>query len=270
MSVAPVVPAPPAGSLVRHHHETRDRTHELMDRLAGATPVERSAIREEVVTSHLWVAASLARRYGPQSEFDDLVQVARVGLVEAFDRFEPGRTSYANFAWVTAAGVIRRHLRDQGWWVRPPRSLQESANKVRRAMPELAQDLGRDPSTADLAEHLGWTPTAVRDARLASQGLRATSIEALVGDSWVPEQPPEWDAAEVRVVVRRAVRTLSDDERELLRLRFVDELPQAQIGAVLGMNQMQVSRRLSLLMGKLRAVIGDLDGEPDRLVGATR
>ncbi|MGI3784001.1 MAG: sigma-70 family RNA polymerase sigma factor [Janthinobacterium lividum] len=252
----------------RRRDETRDRTLHLIGRLAGATAAERSEIRDEVVAMHLWVASSLARRYGSHSEFDDLVQVGRVGLVEAFDRFEPGQTTYANFAWITAAGMVRRHLRDQGWSVRPPRSLQESANQLRRAMPELAQDLGRAPSTADAAEHLGWTHSQVRDAQLAYQGLSATSIETLLGDSWVPRQPAEWDAVEARVLLQRAVQTLSDDERELLRLRFLDELAQSQIGVVLGINQMGVSRRLTRVLHKLRREIGDLDGEPDRLASA--
>ena len=240
--------------------ETRDRTRDLISNLPHASPAERAAIREEVVTLHLWLAASVARRYGPQSEFEDLVQVARIGLVEAFDRFDPDQSTYSTFAWVTVTGLLRRYLRDLGWSVRPPRSLQISANRLRQAIPELTQDLGRTPSTADAAEHLGWTPSEVRDAELAERGLSATSIDTLVGDGWVPEQPPEWDAVETRMLLGRAVGALADDERQLLRLRFLDELSQAQIGVALGINQMGVSRRLSRLMHKLRTEIGDLDG----------
>lgn len=250
-------------TLPRPHQDrdqARDRTRDLIGTLDHATPSEREAIREEVVTLHLWLAANVARRYGPRSEFDDLVQVARIGLVEAFDRFDPEQaTTYSNFAWITMVGLLRRHLRDHGWSVRPPRSLQESANKLRKVMPELTQDLGRTPREADAAERLGWTPHAVHEARLANQGLRATSLEALVGDAWVPEQPPEWDQVETRMLLERALRTLSDDERELLRLRFLEELSQARISVILGINQMGVSRRLARLMTKLRTEIGDLD-----------
>ena len=98
------------------------------------------------------------------------------------DRFDPERTSYSTFAWVTVSGVLRRHLRDLGWAVRPPRTLQESANRLRAVVPELTQDLGRTPRTADAAERLGWTPLAVREAEVANQGLRAASLDALVGD----------------------------------------------------------------------------------------
>ncbi len=239
--------------------DTRERTRDLMSSLPDASPAERAAIREEVVTLHLWLAASVARRFGPSSEYDDLVQVARIGLMEAFDRFDPGRSTYSTFAWVTVTGLLRRHLRDLGWSVRPPRSLQVSANRLRQAIPELTQDLGRTPSTADAAEHLGWTPSEAREAELANQGLSATSLDALVGDGWVPVQPPEWDAVETRVLLGRAVRALTDDERRLLSLRFLDELSQAQIAVTLGINQMGVSRRLARLMRKLRSEIGDLD-----------
>ncbi|MGI3779672.1 MAG: sigma-70 family RNA polymerase sigma factor [Janthinobacterium lividum] len=251
-----------------HHQdraEARERTSELISSLPDASPAERLAIREEVVTLHLWLAASVARRYGPSGELDDLIQVGRIGLLEAFDRFDPDQTTYVTFAWVTVTGLLRRHLRDLGWSVRPPRSLQESANKLRRTIPALTQDLGRTPSTEDAADHLGWTPTAVRDAELAEQGLRATSLEALVGDGWVPEQPSEWETVETRVLLERALRALTDDERELLRMRFLDELSQQRISVVLGINQMGVSRRLVRLMIKLRAEIGELD-EPAHLL----
>lgn len=251
---------------VKQRDETRSRTRHLIGSLTDATPAERLAIREEVVTLHLWLAASVARRYGPHSEFDDLEQVARIGLIEAFDRFDPAQTTYATFAWATVTGLLRRHLRDLGWSVRPPRSLQESATKLRKVLPKLTQDLNRRPSTVDAAEHLGWTPAAVREAELAGQGQRATSTEALLGDGWVPEQASACDAVETRILLGRAVRSLSDDERELLRMRFLDELSQAQISVVLGTSQMAVSRSLVRLMRKLRAEIGDLDDDGSRRV----
>jgi RNA polymerase sigma-B factor len=260
-SVGPARRRTAAPQPLEHRDRTaaRERTSDLIGSLPDASPAERLAIREEVVTLHLWLAASVARRYGSSGELDDLIQVGRIGLLEAFDRFEPGQTTYATFAWATVTGLLRRHLRDLGWSLRPPRALQESANKLRRAVPELTQDLGRTPTTADTAEHLGWTPSAVREAELAEHGLRATSLEVLVGDGWVPEQPSEWESVETRVLLERALRTLTDEERELLRLRFLEELSQQRISAVLGLNQMGVSRRLDRLMRKLRAEIGDLE-----------
>ena len=249
----------------RERDADRERTQDLMSHLGGSTPQERRAIRDEVVTLHLWLAASAARRYGPRSEYDDLVQVARGGLVEAFDRYDPAQTTYGYFAWVTMSGLLRRYLRDHGWSVRPPRSVQEAANVLRGAIPDLAQEIGRVPNSADLAQYLGWTTQAVEDARTAELGLHSTSLDALVGDAWVPEHPPEWHLVETRVLLDQALQSLTDAERDLLRMRFVEEMTQSQIAGVIGVTQMQVSRLLARLMIKLRALIGELDDQSDQL-----
>jgi RNA polymerase sigma-B factor len=253
---------PPRG---RERDADRERTQDLMSHLQDSTPEERRAIRDEVVTLHLWLATSAARRYGPRSEYDDLVQVARGGLVEAFDRYDPAQTTYGYFAWVTMSGLLRRYLRDHGWSVRPPRSVQEAANVLRGAVPDLAQEIGRVPTSADLAEYLGWTTHAVEEARTAELGLHSTSLDALVGDAWVPEHPPEWNLVETRVLLHQALQSLTDEERDLLRMRFVEEMTQSQIAGVVGVTQMQVSRLLSRLMTKLRGLIGELDDDPDQL-----
>lgn len=250
---------PPRG---RERDADRERTHDLMSHLVDSTPEERRAIRDEVVTLHLWLATSAARRYGPRSEYDDLVQVARGGLVEAFDRYDPAQTTYGYFAWVTMSGLLRRYLRDHGWSVRPPRSVQEAANVLRGAVPDLAQEIGRAPTSADLAEYLGWTTQAVEEARSAELGLHSTSLDALVGDAWMPEHPPEWNLVETRVLLNRALQSLTDGERDLLRMRFVEEMTQSQIAGVVGVTQMQVSRLLARLMTKLRGLIGELDEDP--------
>ena len=257
---------PPRG---REREADRERTQDLMSHLQDASPAERRAIRDEVVTLHLWLATSAARRYGPRSEYDDLVQVARGGLVEAFDRYDPAQTTYGYFAWVTMSGLLRRYLRDHGWSVRPPRSVQEAANVLRGATPDLAQEIGRVPSSTDLASYLGWTTQQVEDARTAELGLHSTSLDSLVGDAWVPEHPPEWHLVETRVLLNRALQTLTTAERDLLRMRFVDEMTQSQIAAVVGVTQMQVSRLLSRLMAKLRGLIGELDEDPDQLTAAS-
>ena len=256
---------PPRG---RERDAERERTQDLLSHLGDATPEEHLAIRDEVVTLHLWLATSAARRYGPRSEYDDLVQVARGGLVEAFDRYDPTQTTYAYFAWVTMTGLLRRYLRDHGWSVRPPRSVQESANVLRGTIPDLSQELGRAPSTADLAEHLGWTTQAVEAARSAELGLHASSLDALVGDAWMPEHPPEWHLVETRVLLHDALQSLTEAERDLLRMRFLEEMTQSQIAAVIGVTQMQVSRLLSRLMTKLRGLIGELDGDAEDLPDA--
>jgi RNA polymerase sigma-B factor len=265
--VAVVLREEPAFALVdptvtprgRDREQTRRRTAELMSRVAEASPEERREIRDEVVTLHLWLATSAARRFGFRGEYDDLLQVARSGLVEAFDRYDPAQTSYAYFAWVTMSGLLRRHLRDHGWSVRPPRPLQEAANLLRRETPELTQRLGRTPTAADLAEHLSWSVPDVHGARAAQLGMSSASLDALTDERRIAEGHGDWDRVEASVVLHGVLGRLTDDERELIRLRFVEELTQDQIGQRLGVNQMRISRQLTRLMAKLRGLIGELD-----------
>ena len=239
--------------------ETRRRTAELMSQVADASPEQWRKIRDEVVTLHLWLAASAVRRFGFRGEYDDLLQVARSGLVEAFDRYDPAQTSYAYFAWVTMNGLLRRHLRDHGWSIRPPRPLQEAANLLRRETPELTQRLGRTPTAADLAEHLRWSVPDVHGARAAQLGMSSASLDALTDESRIADEHGDWDQVEASVVLRGVLPRLTDAERELIRLRFVEELTQEQIGRRLGLNQMRISRQLTRLMAKLRGLIGELD-----------
>jgi RNA polymerase sigma-B factor len=248
-----------SGARGPEREEARRRTAELMSRIADATPDEWRQIRDEVVTLHLWLAASAVRRFGFRGEYDDLLQVARSGLVEAFDRYDPAQTSYAYFAWVTMNGLLRRHLRDHGWSIRPPRPLQEAANLLRRETPELTQRLGRTPTAADLAEHLSWSVPDVHGARAAQLGMSSASLDALTDERRIAEGHGDWDRVEASVVLHGVLGRLTDDERELIRLRFVEELTQDQIGQRLGVNQMRISRQLTRLMAKLRGLIGELD-----------
>lgn len=263
----------------------REQTRALFERFAVAAPTERHAIRDQLVTQHLPLAASAARRYvkpgqpNPPVPYEDLVQVACCGLLEAFDRYDPARSAFASFAWVTMTGLIRRHLRDHGWSVRPPRAVQEAANVLRHSWPGLAQEVGRIPTTADVATYLGWTHDTVHTARTAELALHAASTEELTALGWQPAQPSEqasnrsaeWHQVETRLLLGRALQTLTDQERNLLQLRYVDDLTQVQIAALTGVSQMEVSRRLARLMAKMRATIGEPDDAPiSRSLGVVR
>lgn len=123
-----------------------DRTLQLLSRARIADVEERQRLHDEVVTSHLWLAESLARRFQYRGEdLDDLQQVARIGLVEACQRFDPERGSFIAFASPTITGVLKRHFRDHGWLVRPPRRTQELASGIWKQWPELVQQLGSIP-----------------------------------------------------------------------------------------------------------------------------
>src|SRR5215218_172019 len=159
--------------------ELAERTNDLLIAAQTAGPVKRQRMLDEVVTSHLWLAETLARRFIHRGEDnEDLMQVACIGLVEACRRFDPQQGSFVGFAVPTITGVLKRHFRDHGWFVRPPRPTQELAAIIWRQWPALVQQMGSVPRSRDLADELGAPVGAVRQARFASQGYSASSIDA--------------------------------------------------------------------------------------------
>ena len=230
-----------------------------------ADPVSRSALVEEVVVSHLWLADSVARRFRDRGEdVDDLRQIARAGLVEACARFDPDHGPFAAFAFPTVTGLVKRHFRDHGWFVRPSRPTQELSAEMWRRWPEVAQVVGGEPTERQLAEVLRVPLDDVRSARRATQAYAPSSLDAL------PREPedddPCSDRSDAHVLVSSVWDRLTDAEQVLLRMRFFEDRSQADIAAALGTNQMRVSRRLARLLRKLRGLIGPLDepGTPSR------
>src|SRR5512133_2760969 len=170
-------------SVVPHQHAAREelaeRTRELLIEAEAAGPVRRQQILDEVVTSHLWLAERLARQFLHRGEDEeDLIQVAYTGLVEACLRFDPHQGSFVGFAEPTVSGLLKRHFRDHGWTVRPPRPTQELASMIWRRWPTLVQEMGTMPCSQDLADELGASVKAVQQARMASEGYSALSIDA--------------------------------------------------------------------------------------------
>lgn len=134
-------------------------TEEILAGALAADPAERRRLHDEVVVSHLWLADTIARRFSFRGEeLEDLVQVARVGLVEACERFSPERGAFLAFAAPTITGVLKRHFRDHGWSIRPPRHAQEVAAEMWSQWPAIVQRLGRIPTGRDLADHLDEPP----------------------------------------------------------------------------------------------------------------
>src|SRR5215207_2056551 len=148
--------------------ELADRTHALLIKAREVGEEERQQIFDEVVTSHLWLAEALSRRFLHRGEDEeDLLQVARTGLVEACQRFNPHQGSFVGFAVPTITGVLKRHFRDHGWVVRPPRPTQELASTIWRQWPTLVQQMGAVPGPRDLAAELDEPVRAVQQARFA-------------------------------------------------------------------------------------------------------
>jgi RNA polymerase sigma-B factor len=249
--------------------ELAERTHQLLIEAETAGPARRQQILDEVVTSHLWLAEKLARQFLHRGEDEeDLIQVAYAGLVEACLRFDPRQGSFVGFAEPTISGLLKRHFRDHGWTVRPPRPTQELASMIWRRWPTLVQEMGTLPCSQDLADELGASVKAVQQARLASEGYTALSIEAATSrgvDFGSPETDEDTDRAEARLIIERAVAQLEESERRLIWLRFFEQRSQSDIANELDISQMQVSRLLSRLLIKLRSIIG----APEELAAAS-
>jgi RNA polymerase sigma-B factor len=221
------------------------------------------AAREQLVRRFLPLARQLARRYQRGGEqLDDLVQVASLGLLKAIDRFDPEReTAFSSFAVPTILGELKRHFRDKGWSVRVPRDLQEMAVKVDRVAEEMSRELGRAPTPGEIAERTGATQEQVLEAREAAGAYRAVSLdrsrsdEQEEGDSYadvVGAEDPGFGLAEDSATVGRLMRVLSEREREVLRLRFEEDLTQSEIGQRVGVSQMHVSRLIRQSIARLR------------------
>jgi RNA polymerase sigma-B factor len=253
-------------STSRRQTELEARTHGLLVEARDADPARRQELLEEVVTLHLWLAESLSRRFLHRGEeADDLLQVARTGLVEAAQRFDPDRGPFLAFAVPTITGVLKRHFRDHGWIVRPPRRTQELASGVWQQWPALVQAMGAIPSATELAAELGESLEAVQQARCASQCYRATSLDLAMtwgGSFGGASNSEQLDQSEARMIIAQAWSRLDESERELLRLRFFEERSQSEIAAAIGTSQMQVSRLLARVLRKLRGIIGTLEPVP--------
>ncbi len=209
------------------------------------------------------LARQLARRYQRGGEpLDDLIQVASLGLLKAIDRFEPDRPSaFSSFAVPTILGELKRHFRDRGWSVRVPRDLQEMAVRVERVAEELSRGLGRAPTPGEIAEHIGATTEQVLEAREAAGAYRAVSLDRPrdddedsegMSESMMGIEDPGFRLAEDAATVERLMSVLGDREREVLRLRFEEDLTQSEIGARVGVSQMHVSRLIRQAVTRLR------------------
>jgi RNA polymerase sigma-B factor len=224
------------------------------------------AARDALVERFLPLARGLARRYQSGGEpLEDLEQVASLALLKAVDRFDPSRpTAFSSFAVPTILGELKRHFRDRGWSVRVPRDLQETAVRVERVTHEITRDLGRAPTPAEIGSHLGVTAERVLEAREAAGAYRAISLDRPHDDAEEPEQvsdsigveDPGFDLAEDAATVERLMAVLGEREREVLRLRFVEDLTQSEIGRRIGVSQMHVSRLIRHSIAQLRDEAG--------------
>ena len=203
----------------------------------------------------------LARRYAGKASHDDLVQAGLFGLTKAMDRYDATQGSaLSSYAVPTMLGEMRRFLRDHTWSVRVPRGLQEDVLRVNRAVSELEVELGRSPTPQQIADHLALEIEPVVEALMAGRAYRASSMEERVGGEGddlsladtLGAEDAELRRRETLVALRQADHVLTERERYVLHLRFVQDLTQTEIADKIGVSQMQVSRILRGMLDKLR------------------
>jgi RNA polymerase sigma-B factor len=210
------------------------------------------------------LARRMAARYSGVSEpYDDLLQVASLGLLNAVDRYDPSRDiPFGAFAKPTILGELKRYFRDRVWTVRVPRSVHDRMAKVETATEKLSLELRRPPSVEELAVEVGIPAAEVLEVLEARHNRRPLSLDAPrigedSGDSsgaeWVGRPDGNFDLVDDRLAVEAVLPSLDEREREVLRLRFVEELPQTEIARRIGCSQMHVSRLLRRSLDKLRA-----------------
>lgn len=247
----------------------RDRSRQLFQALAEQTSngASRQELRDALVELHLPLVRYLASRFlGRGEPQDDLLQIGTLGLLQAIDRFEPDRgLEFSTFATPTIVGEIKRHFRDRSSIVRIPRRLQELQGGLSVGIAELSQRLGRSPTVAEIAAHLGLTEEDVIEATDSTRASSAVPIDApstltghTIADSLVESGTP-YEQVELRHALRPVLASLGDRERQALVLRFVHNKTQSEIAQVLGVSQVQVSRLLSKTLRDLREKLPDMD-----------
>ncbi len=250
---------PSASSVSRSQRSREDRA--LFARLAGNGDPRA---REALVERYLPLARSLALRYRRSTEpLDDLMQVASLGLVKAIDGFDANREiAFSSYAVPTILGEIKRYFRDRTWAVRVPRGLQEMSARVDRAVSDLSEDLHRQPSVAEIAGRLGAEEEEILEALQAGSAYRTISFETprsdadddggTLGDALGVDEH-DFERAEQRAMLDTLMTTITEREREVLRLRFEEDMTQAEIGGIIGVSQMQVSRIIRRAIGRMSA-----------------
>ena len=250
---------PPAGTAGTTDTERMDADRELFERLADdGDPVDRDL----VVERFLPLARSIAARYQRNNEpFDDVFQVACLALVKAVDRYDVSRgRAFSSFAIPTIAGEIKRYYRDRTWSVHVPRDLQERALAVARVRGELETERGRSPTATEIAERLEITEEDVVEALQARHAHGATSLDAPAGDhesgaviaDLLPSHEEGFARVETAADLEALGRVLQPRERLIVRMRFERDMTQREIGDLVGLSQMQVSRILRDALARLR------------------
>jgi RNA polymerase sigma-B factor len=225
------------------------------------------AIRERLVLAHASLAAYLGRKYAYRGEpLEDILQVAQVGLLGAIDRFDPTRgVEFSTFASATIIGEIKRYFRDKSWSVHVPRRLRELNNQLMRTMEGLSQELGRSPTIQEIAEASAVPFENVVEALEVGQAYNPVSLDTEVAETrggqpsslmdYLGGDDQDMRRAEERHTVAEALTALPEQLQAIIRLRYFEDLPQAEIARRLGISQMHVSRLQREALRRMREMI---------------
>ncbi|MER5834927.1 RNA polymerase sigma factor SigF [Streptomyces sp. NPDC002130] len=246
--------------------DARELSRLFFDQLAvleEGTP-EYSYARNTLIEMNMSLVRYAAGRFRSRGaeEMEDIVQVGMIGLIKAIDRFELTReVEFTSFAIPYIVGEIKRFFRDTTWAVHVPRRLQEARVQLARATEELRSRLGRTPTVKELSELMSLPEDEVREARLAANGYNSSSLDAAIGGSedgetalqdFIGAEDQALELVEDFHTLAPLIAELDERDRQIIHMRFVEELTQAQIGERLGVSQMHVSRLLSRTLARLR------------------
>ncbi|MFF2392854.1 SigB/SigF/SigG family RNA polymerase sigma factor [Nocardia sp. NPDC058114] len=255
--------------------ETTDRIYENAEplfahwALTDPRSPEHDALRDRIIEVCLPLAEHIARKYAGRGEiFDDLLQTARLGMVMAVDRYDVTTGSpFLGFAVPTIMGEVRRHFRDHIWPLHVPRREKELQGKVREATEEMSRRLQRSPTAHELAAELDVPVTDIARTLVAANAFQTRSLDTPARDNdgdpgmtvaeTFGDLDPSYRLTEDTITVAPLLAQLSPQDRQLLIWRFYDTLSQGEIAERLGVSQMSVSRKLTRLLGDLRAKAAD-------------
>jgi RNA polymerase sigma-B factor len=230
-------------------------------------PGERDRIREQLVAAYHDFVYFLARKFQNRGEpLDDIVQVGYLGLIKAIERFDPDLGyEFTTFATLTVAGEIKRHFRDKGTAIRFPRRLQELHQSAVRVNEQMKNELGHEPTVAELAERLGVAPEDVTEAMEMGPAQTPLSLDQTLGSpdgeggrsvaEAIGDEDPELERVEMRDILNRAMEHLTPRERAIMAMRFYEQMSQSEIAKRLGISQMHVSRLQRAALEQLRKFV---------------
>ncbi|CCK26295.1 RNA polymerase sigma-F factor [Streptomyces davaonensis JCM 4913] len=244
------------------HDDAPDTAQAFRDLAELPAGPRRDTLRDEIVEAWLPMADRLAGRFRSRGEsFEDLRQVAALGLVKAVDRYDPERgNAFESYAVPTITGEIKRHFRDHMWTLHVPRRVQDLRNRVRFAVQDLQTVSGHRPTAAEIAEHADMSEADVKVGLEALESFTALSLDAELPGSddgyslsdALGSMDPALDTVVDREAVKPRIAALPERERAILYMRFFGDMTQSRIAEELGISQMHVSRLISRCCGRVR------------------